>query len=93
MSKKVSVKSRRTTNAPYRVKIDTPVRQSILVKSAPDPPVYETFRHLYEMVPFNSPAKRRHLLSFLKEYSKLNSSEKAEFDQFLKFGNGARKRS
>ena len=89
MPKKMITKP--TSNAPYRVKIDSPVKQPVPVKSIPDPHVYEVFRHLYEMVPFNSPAKRRHLLLFLKEYGKLNSTEKAEFDQFLKFGNGSRK--
>ena len=89
MSKKTTTKA--TLNAQYRVKIDSPVKRPIPVKPVPDPHVYEVFRHLYEIVPFNSPAKRRHLLSFLKEYGKLNSTEKSEFDQFLKFGNGSRK--
>ena len=87
MPKKTTTKI--TSNAPYRVRTPLPKRQPDPVK--PDPHVYEVFRHLYEVVPFNSPAKRRHLLSLLKEYGKLNSSEKADFDQFLKFGNGARK--
>ena len=91
MHNKTTAKS--TSNAPYRVRTPLPVQQHSPIKPAPEPRIYEEFRHLYEMVPFNSPAKRRHLLSFLKEYGKLNSTEKAEFDQFLKYGNGAKKPS
>lgn len=47
------------------------------------------FKRLYEMLPANSPAKRRQLLNLLKQYTSLNPQEKAEFDKFVLSGNGA----
>ena len=79
-------------NAPVIVRQPLRPVRPLVVNNAPPPRIYEEFRLLYEMVPFNSPAKRKRLLSFLKQYEQLNSVDKAEFDQFLKSGNGAKKR-
>ena len=51
--------------------------------------IQAVFKQFYEMLPANSPAKRRQLLNLLNQYRSLNSTEKAEFDKFLITQSGA----
>ena len=51
--------------------------------------IHAEFKRLYEMLPANSPAKRRQLLNLLNQYRALNQTEKVEFDKFLTTGSGS----